>query len=273
MARRVTTGSGRPAARTGRRCAASTGGRISRACCDTTLPRYCPRSGRATRTRDQCPHLIVQAALAIADDRDPMMIRLGAYEGMRRGEIAAVHADDLQRDLTGWSLRVLGKGQRVRLLPLLDDVAADLLARLTGWMFPGRVNEHLSPCGSGSVSRVCWGTAGPRTHCGTASVRRHGSSPAATSSSCSSFFGTPRRRRLNGMFGRRQVGCAKLSCSPRRRRRKLPAPVRSRCGQEPGLIGTIGTNGERDVTKEDRRRSGERAGGHHHRECDQLGGW
>lgn len=91
------------------------------------------------------PDLIVQAALAIADDCDRMMIRLGAYEGMRRGEIAAVHTDDLQRDLTGWSLRVLGKGQRVRLLPLLDDVAADLLARPTGWVFPGRVNGHLSP--------------------------------------------------------------------------------------------------------------------------------
>ena len=44
------------------------------------------------------------AALAVADDRTRLMLLLAWKAGLRRGEIARVQADDLMRDLVGWSL-------------------------------------------------------------------------------------------------------------------------------------------------------------------------
>lgn len=38
-----------------------------------------------------------------------LILRLGAQAGLRRGEIAQIHAHDLSRDLLGWSLLVHGK--------------------------------------------------------------------------------------------------------------------------------------------------------------------
>jgi integrase len=79
-----------------------------------------------------------------ADARVLLMLRLASGLGMRRGEVARVHTDDLTRDLVGWSLRVHGKGSRDRTLPLPDGLARDIIARGPGFVFPGSVDGHLS---------------------------------------------------------------------------------------------------------------------------------
>lgn len=92
-----------------------------------------------------CPAPVLTAAAAGADDRVRVMLRLGAELGLRRAEIARVHVEDVTPDLLGWSLRVHGKGGRVRMMPISDELAAVLLrAGRGGFVFPGRDAGHLS---------------------------------------------------------------------------------------------------------------------------------
>jgi integrase len=102
------------------------------------------------------PEEAYRLALARADDRLRLMLRLAAELGMRRGEVARAHADDLERDLTGWTLRVVGKGRRVRRLPLTDALAAAIRRQgRDGYLFPGNIDGHLSPAWIGKlVSRA-----------------------------------------------------------------------------------------------------------------------
>src|SRR6185437_1425232 len=97
------------------------------------------------------PEDAYRLALARADDRVRLMLRLAAELGMRRGEVARSHSDDLERDLTGWTLRVVGKGGRVRRIPLTDGLAAAVRRRGAGFLFPGAVNGHLSPAYVGKL--------------------------------------------------------------------------------------------------------------------------
>lgn len=86
----------------------------------------------------------ITRALDTLDKRLWLMVRLGAYAGLRACEIATVHRDNLHRDLVGWSLRVTGKGGRVRDVPL-DETTAHAIKQHPGWVFPGRIDGHLSP--------------------------------------------------------------------------------------------------------------------------------
>lgn len=98
------------------------------------------------------PDSVYLPALAAADERETLMMRLAAQHGMRRGEIVLVHTRrDLVEDLLGWSLIVHGKGGKERVIPLLDDVAAQLRAMPAGWAFPGDVNGHLSARWAGKL--------------------------------------------------------------------------------------------------------------------------
>jgi integrase/recombinase XerC len=81
------------------------------------------------------------------DERVRLMVDLGARQGLRRCEIAAVHTRDLRRDPNGWLLVVHGKGSKERTIPVHPDIAERIAAAPRGWLFPGR-NGHLS------VSRV-----------------------------------------------------------------------------------------------------------------------
>jgi integrase len=77
-----------------------------------------------------------------------MMVRLATELGMRRAEVAQVHARDLVEDLDGWSLVVHGKGARDRLMPMPAALAAAVRTYASeqgGWLFPGRNDGHLSP--------------------------------------------------------------------------------------------------------------------------------
>ncbi len=89
------------------------------------------------------PEEALSAALTDADDRTRLMIQLAAYAGLRCREIALVHSDDVTRDLLGWALRVHGKGDRSRCVPISDDLARTILAA-DGWLFPGNLDGHLS---------------------------------------------------------------------------------------------------------------------------------
>ncbi|MFB4348487.1 tyrosine-type recombinase/integrase [Microbacterium sp. CR_7] len=91
------------------------------------------------------PEHSVKVGLSTKDLRTRMMIRLAVAAGMRCREICQVHTDHLRRDLVGWSLVVQGKGDRQRLVPLPDDVALDIRDSEAGYLFPGRIDGHLSP--------------------------------------------------------------------------------------------------------------------------------
>lgn len=107
----------------------------------TGLPRIEPAQPRPHPT----PDLAYRAALAGADPRERLILRLAAETGLRRGEVAQVHTRDLLEDLDGWSLLVHGKGSRERIVPLPPALAAELRAQPPGWVFPGEDNGHLSP--------------------------------------------------------------------------------------------------------------------------------
>lgn len=82
-------------------------------------------------------------ALRGADERDRLMIRLGALGGLRRAEIAQVRGSDLG---DGDVLRVVGKGNKVRLIPIVDPELLRALRNAgSGYLFPGQINGHISP--------------------------------------------------------------------------------------------------------------------------------
>lgn len=105
-----------------------------------------PRVAAADPIPRPCPAPVLAEAKGEADGRVGLMLRLGAELGMRRAEIARVHARDVVADLLGWSLVAHGKGGRDRSLPMTDDLARAVRAACgDGWAFPGRVEGHLSP--------------------------------------------------------------------------------------------------------------------------------
>lgn len=92
------------------------------------------------------PEDVLEAVLREASPRVRLMVRLAAELGLRRGEVALVHARDVERDLLGWSLRVHGKGGRVRTVPMSDGLAARVREDAgTGYLFPGHHEGHVSP--------------------------------------------------------------------------------------------------------------------------------
>lgn len=104
-----------------------------------TIPRALPRPA---------PQTVLEHALAGCPERELTMLMLAAYAGLRRAEIAAVHSKDLIDDRDGPSLRVHGKGGKVRIVPLYPTLAQRILAarvdRVDHYVFPGKINGHLS---------------------------------------------------------------------------------------------------------------------------------
>lgn len=89
-----------------------------------------------------CPDRYIAAAMEKATSSEKLMIRLGAECGLRRGEIARVHSDDVVADSTGRSLIVRGKGDKQRIVPLSDDLAG-IIMDARGYLFPGRFGGHV----------------------------------------------------------------------------------------------------------------------------------
>lgn len=84
----------------------------------------------------------LETALAQADDQTRLMLLLGGWAGLRRAEIARVHADDV----TPFGLIVRGKGGRVRRVPIHPRLAPEL-AKVSGWAFasPVRPGDPVGP--------------------------------------------------------------------------------------------------------------------------------
>lgn len=89
----------------------------------------------------------VVAAGRLAGGRVGFMVELGAYAGLRAGEIARVHSDDLDGDV----LHVVGKGGRQRSVPIQHPALLARLHAVEGWAFPNGRGTHLS---AGHVSRL-----------------------------------------------------------------------------------------------------------------------
>lgn len=91
------------------------------------------------------PEHAIHYALRLSDDRTRMILRLGSEIGMRRGEIARIHARDVTDADTGAMLLVHGKGGRLREIPLHPGLAASLRDLCDGgYAFPGDIDGHLS---------------------------------------------------------------------------------------------------------------------------------
>ncbi|MGG7466052.1 tyrosine-type recombinase/integrase [Plantibacter sp. YIM 135347] len=109
---------------------------------------------KATKaTPNPVPEPVYAQALRKADPRTALMLRLAHDVGMRRGEIAVVHSDDLIEDLLGWSILAHGKGGKRRILPLTRRLALEIRAHGEGYLFEGAIDGHLSPRRVGELTR------------------------------------------------------------------------------------------------------------------------
>lgn len=100
------------------------------------LPSVKVPSGRARPT----PEPVYKRSILSADKRLRLMVKLGGMGGLRACEIATVHSSALEGNL----LRVTGKGGKVRLVPIFDDELLLAIKEAHGWLFPGRIDGHLS---------------------------------------------------------------------------------------------------------------------------------
>jgi integrase len=126
------------------------------------VPRSLPRPA---------PDDALRVALSRADDRQRLALKLAAYAGLRRAEIATLHT----RQITATELLVVGKGGHHRRVPLHPDLAGELQAELarrrrgahgsgwggafvteTGYLFPS--DQHpgpITPAHLGKLITAC----------------------------------------------------------------------------------------------------------------------
>lgn len=106
------------------------------------------------------PTAVLDAALARADDKGRLMLLLGAYAGLRRAEIAAVHP---ARDIGDGVLRVVGKGGRSRAVPLHPLVAEAIDAELQRRR-SGQVGTGFRYAAAATADGYLFPGVGPDTH-------------------------------------------------------------------------------------------------------------
>lgn len=100
------------------------------------------------------PEEAITEALGKADPRVSLMIHLGATLGLRIGEIVLVHRDDIEQEVMGPVLRVHGKGNKKRSVPISQEFASELLEwceRGNGWAFPSQRGQHLQPHSASAI--------------------------------------------------------------------------------------------------------------------------
>lgn len=94
------------------------------------IPRSLPRP---------CPdEVLVKALESVTDARLRLAVRLAAETGMRRIEVARVKPSDVEGSRGDYRLHVIGKGGHERLVPISDELADQLFAIRTEYVFPAR---------------------------------------------------------------------------------------------------------------------------------------
>lgn len=100
------------------------------------IPRGVPRP---------CPDGAVRAALQRNTDRRVRLaIRLGAEAGLRRMEIASLRRDAVEGWAGDFRIRVRGKGGHERAVPITDELAEQLRASETTYLFPAPTGGHIT---------------------------------------------------------------------------------------------------------------------------------
>lgn len=112
-----------------------------------------PKVRMVTGAARPAPDRAYHEALIAARPRERVMLRLAAEVGMRRAEVAQVHTSDLIADLVDYSLRVHGKGGKIRIVPLPRSLGSIIDSAQPGYLFPGNDNGHLSPRYVGKMIR------------------------------------------------------------------------------------------------------------------------
>lgn len=105
------------------------------------------------------PETAISHGLAHAPDpRTRLVLLLGAYAGLRRAEIARLHADDIQENNT---LRVFGKGGKTRIVPIhpLLKPHTDRIKQSGGWFFPSSHRD--GPVATRTINRLLTGVLPP----------------------------------------------------------------------------------------------------------------
>ena len=91
--------------------------------------------GRGLPNPNPIPDDVLITALVNAGPIERDAVILGRFAGLRASEIAAVHRRDL--DQRPDHLRVVGKGSKIRYVPVHDEVRR-LVESVDGYVFPGR---------------------------------------------------------------------------------------------------------------------------------------
>ncbi|MDM3920570.1 tyrosine-type recombinase/integrase [Mycobacteroides abscessus subsp. abscessus] len=121
---------------------------------DTNPSTELPHVAAAVPLPKPAPDRIWKESLLAADARTTVMLHLACEAGMRRAEVAQVHTNDLIESFDGYQLLVHGKGNKNRVIPITDEIAAMIQRGAaghtpgcspTGWLFPGNDSGHLSP--------------------------------------------------------------------------------------------------------------------------------
>lgn len=98
------------------------------------------------------PDDLLLPALARADDRTRLVLRLAAECGLRRTEIAALPSTALDTAGAQAVLRIVGKGRKPRTVPVPAPLAYELAKQLGPWVFPGPTG-HLTPRHIGALAK------------------------------------------------------------------------------------------------------------------------
>ncbi|MGA8330048.1 MAG: tyrosine-type recombinase/integrase, partial [Mycobacterium sp.] len=119
-----------------------------------------PRLPQLKATPRPAPDDAWATAVAAADDRTRLMLRLAGEAGLRRAEVAQVNTRDVFISRRAAQLVVHGKGGKQRVVPISDDLAEAIRRGAAGhtpgmpshgWLFPDGFGGHLSPLWVGTV--------------------------------------------------------------------------------------------------------------------------
>ncbi|GJF17769.1 integrase [Mycolicibacterium cyprinidarum] len=110
------------------------------------LPAELPKVRIPAATPRPVPDTVWRDALAAADPRARLMLRLAGEAGLRRAEVAQLQSSDVLDGAGGAQLVVHGKGGKLRVVPISAELADTIRDYCpSGYLFPGQIDGHVSP--------------------------------------------------------------------------------------------------------------------------------